>query len=222
MIIRLALLTTLKLGMLLADSQREECFVDMPLFDARGSRLSYNIIGVSSGEPPLDLLTASDPRIRVRPAGTRLYFPRYLIGRLPLVVTTKGNHGKSSHKIVLTWCAQRTSLRHGWQEVGGGDVGNSLVKGKLTGCVLSDEWWIRAAPMFGGPSDHMRVFEGFIDPKTKEFVMNAPIQGERYLIIVGRRKEPVEVLGVDLVHGAVNDLGKLDVSSGCPEAGSLK
>lgn len=193
------------------------CFVDLPVFDAKGDRqFDFEIVSVAlDGNSNIDLLEATDLTYRVRASSSRIYFPLALIGKRRIEVTLQN---KSAVKIVrrvpLMSCQQRTSIRHGMSDTGA-EVSTTTVKGRIVGCALDSSWWIQAFPMFGA-SETPVVHEGFVRYSDGEFLITSGFNGERHLLIVGKDKEPVMVLGIDIVRGGKNEVGNVNLRGPCP------
>jgi len=100
--------------------------------------------------------------------------------------------------------------------LGTGDVAWSVIKGRINGCTLAGDWWIRAVPMFGS-QDSPIIHEGFINLSDGAFWIPSSIHGERHIIVIGRDKEPLKVLAFDAAEGGKNDVGAVDLSNSCPK-----
>jgi hypothetical protein len=85
--------------------------------------------------------------------------------------------------LVLASCQQRTSMRIGQNDTNF-DVMSSTIKGRIIGCQVDSDWWIRAMPMFGGHNDRS-VYEGFLQTDGS-FSLIAQMRGERHILIVGK------------------------------------
>jgi hypothetical protein len=194
--------------------QEPSCFVDLPLYDAVGSHVTSTIIRVTTHDEQLDLLTSDLTKRSLRVNGSRLYFSTQLIGKRPLDITLRDEEGRRVKKlVVLTSCRQRTSVERGERDTGA-DVGWTPVKGRLVGCALAGDWWIRAVPMFGGQEGP--TFEGYVDLAGGWFSVDC-YRGERYIIVIGRDKDPVKVFGADVLAGGRNDVGEVDLGGSCPK-----
>ena len=116
-------------GIARAGDSKPRCFLDVPLYDATGNRLSVRVVAVTLQGERIDLLTARDPEIRMTVKGDRLYFPENLIGKRPFDITVADQRGSRVTKTVaLTDCEQRASFERGEQD-SGADVGWSTVTG---------------------------------------------------------------------------------------------
>lgn len=194
------------------------CSIELPVFNATGDQVPYQVVGVEyqEGQTYIDLLSTQAGPFRVTVKGNRVYFPRTLIRRTVIVTLSNERGDRFAQHVPLYTCQQRTSLQHGERDIGLGDVAWSLVTGKLAGCKLDEHWWIRAMPMFGG-NIHKSSFEGHINWRNGSFNIEFSFTGERHIFVVGRGKEPLKVFALDLVVGGKNDAGVIDLRSVCPQ-----
>ncbi len=192
------------------------CYVDVPLYDARGNRLSYKLVSVTpEGGKDADLLTFADPQYRVTPKGERLYVSKKFVGARRIEVTLKSETGSTVvARIAVMDCQQRTSLSDGRLDTEL-DVFASTVRGRFTGCPMAGDWWVSAMPMFHG-QEYPLLHEGYIQPDGV-FWITSSMQGQRHMIVVGKGKLPVKVFAADIVIGGKNELGDIDLSASCPK-----
>jgi hypothetical protein len=187
------------------------------VYDSTGSRIDSQAISVSyrEGGAELDLLSEDRGASRVIVAGDRVNFPEVWVGRTVEITSRLRNGENLRTRLPILACVQRTTLQSGEAE-SGGDSGPSVVSGRIAGCRMDDSWWIRAMPMFGG--DAFRPsFEGQIDPSSGKFTMIASFRGERHVVVVGKGKDPVRSIGVNLRSGRNNDAGVVDLTGLCPD-----
>jgi hypothetical protein len=198
-----------------ADS-RPACVLEVPVYDAHGNRVSSVVKSVRlEGSGGANLLTIEDKAYRVVVDGPRLYFPDVLIGRRRLELTIETAAGLKAKRLVpLMSCRQRTSLELGRLDTVG-DVSSTTVRGRLVGCNLGGDWWIRAMPMFGA-LESVTIHEGFVRPDGV-FKMTSSFTGERYVFVVGNGKRVIKALAADVVVGETNDIGEVDLRGLCPE-----
>ena len=111
-------------------------------------------------------------------------------------------------------CRQRFSWRAGKQQDAGYDVSVSTLIGRVHGCPLSGDWWVRVVTMFGRTAG--LAHEGFLDP-TGHFLVESSFTGERHILILGKGREVVTATGINLKVGAKNVAPDLDLSSSCPK-----
>jgi hypothetical protein len=191
-----------------------QCFLEIPVYGATGERLDFRVVTVTPERERVDLLTAKEQEFRVMVRGDRLYFPKSLIGKRPLDITVADRKGiRMTRTVALTDCEQRMSFEHGEQD-SGADVGWQTVRGRISGCKLVGEWWIRAMPMFGGHEGP--TFEGYIRPADGSFSLSCS-RGERHIIIIGKGQQPIKTFGTNVIGGGKNDIGTVDLSGLCPK-----
>jgi hypothetical protein len=196
-----------------ADAQ---CVIELPVYDETGASVSFTVFGTALREArkSVDVLSASAGAFRGKAEGSLIYFPRVWIGR-EFEVTMRDKKGNSfKAEVPIVSCQQRTSLQFGEAEAAG-DVGWSTIHGRVTGCKLDGDWWIRAMPMFGG-NEFRPSFEGHINTSDGSFSMRASFRGERHVVVIGKSKHPVKAFALNLVKGGKNDAGVLDLRGVCP------
>src|SRR6266542_320310 len=129
------------------------CSLDVPVYGPKGERLQFSITAVRpEGQENLNLLTVREKEYHVEAKGDRLYFQHALIGKARLQLVLENQRGaKILTRIGLMHCQQRTSVEYGGirEGLGTGDVAWSVIRGRITGCRVVGDWWIRAMPMFG-------------------------------------------------------------------------
>jgi hypothetical protein len=195
----------------------EPCVLDVPVYGPTGSKLAFKITRVTGeGNPSVNLLSVHGDGIKFSAAGDRLLFPKALLGR-SIVITledkdTKG--GIVTRKLPLFACRQRTSSRWGINQALG-DFSSLTIRGRLSGCTFSGDWWIRAMPMFGA-QDYQAVYDGFVQ-SDGSFWLTGSMSGERQLVVIGKGREPVKTVGIDVAEGKPIDMGVVDLSGYCPK-----
>jgi hypothetical protein len=209
-----------------------ECFVELPVFDPLGNKVPFEIVAVQADEGGSNLLTTGDERSRGVVEADRLFFPRAWLYNGLLHVTLKAKDAADLKKalnltrvkgdltlkraIELNTCEQRTSLRIGIRDTES-DVNGARIDGRISGCQLDKDWWVRAMPMFGG-QDAFSIYEGFIRVPDGSFSIAAPMLGERHILIIGRAKDPLLAIGVDVMSGGgKTNVGVLDLDKTCPK-----
>ncbi len=208
------LMLVLSAGVVAAADQRPPCSLDLPTYDAVGNRLAFKIISVSPREEGVNLLTSKPRGFSLVVDENRLYFSENLIAKGPFKITLGDQTGRRlTRSVVLTGCQGRISFQYG-ERATALDVGWVTVNGRIVGCALHGDWWIRALPMFGGHDGP--TFEGYIDAKTGRFSLNC-IRGERHIVIIGKDTQPLRVLGTNVIMGGKNDIGTTDLSGLCPK-----
>ena len=203
------------------------CFVDLPVYDAKGAALKVSVLSVSIDElPGVDLLSpakAKHKAFRVVVRGSRVYYPQLLVFKWPLRITLAETNPSARRETIRATvpmfdCHQRFSVQHGIVDTNS-DVGPTRIEGRILGCEGSRELWVRATPMFGGQEMlRQTIFDGYLDPVTKSFRIQAPMRGERHLVVFGSGRDPLKALGVDVTSGKVaTNVGTIDLRSVCPK-----
>jgi hypothetical protein len=205
-------------GMSCVARPQSPCFAEMPVYDAAGNRVPFNIVEVTLEEDKtVNFLASKYREYGVEVRGSTLYFSKALIGRKPIEVTLENPQGRRlKRRLVLLGCELRTSVQYG-QLDSGADVGWSTIIGRISGCNLTGDWWVRATPMFGGLDDIGRSFEGYVRSSDGTFSLHSSIRGERYIIAIGKDKQPVKAVGTNVIVGGRNDVGVVDLKGLCPE-----
>jgi hypothetical protein len=193
-----------------------ECFVGVPVYDGLGNKLPFVISGVfKAGERGLgDLLQLQDKRYGLRAVGERLYFNQPAIGA-ELDVKLSGPSGATTTtQVAINACRQRSSVQYG-QLDSGADVRTSTLTGHLSGCKVDGDWWIKAMPMFGEYAQ-MGAYDGIIGADGV-FEIVASMRGGRYIVVVGKDREPVKAFSAEISVGAKNLVGTVDMRGFCPK-----
>ena len=198
-----------------ADDPRPPCFLELPVYDPTGNQLDFRVTGVvKEGDKTADFLRTQG-EFRMTVSGDRVYFPKRLANGLRVEVTLENKKGrKIIQRVPLLSCEQRTTVRYG-QSDSGADVFVSTAEGRLSGCRLDGDWWVRSMPMFGTPDDSAAM-QGYVRRSDGFFRVFAP-SGERLIVVVGKGKEPIKMLAVNVTAGAKNAIGVVDLSGSCPK-----
>jgi hypothetical protein len=195
---------------------RPPCSVELPVYDPVGNRLDFEIAEVRpENEKQIDLLAVSDPEFRMTASGDRLYFPRGLAEGAAIYVTLRSASGvKMTTRVALLGCRVRVSLQNG-QLDNGADVGWDTIGGRLSGCSLDGDWWVRGMRMFGGEGEALTAHH-YIDPADGSFWLGV-LRGVRYIVVIGKGSQPVRTLATNVISGGENDVGTVDLTGLCPE-----
>jgi hypothetical protein len=193
------------------------CFVEIPVYDATGNRLEVTVTEVSfaEGAPGIDLLTTSRQEYRVTRGKDRLYFSKRILGRIVELTLAVQAGMRAKKRVALMDCQQRTSLQYGELD-SGADVRASSLKGRISGCQIVGDWWIRAMPMFGAHADPAS-YEGYIRPGDGSFWLTGSMRGERHIVVIGKDRQPIRAFGTDVVVGGENELGIVELGTSCPK-----
>jgi hypothetical protein len=198
------------------------CFVELPIYDAQGNRITLEVVKVTAIEPPEkgDLLRSNGPH-RMVWKDNRLYFAQG-IAVTGIEVTLDGGRDARGRRVGFTQklelydCQQRVSLEYGERDAGG-DVAATTVRGRISGCPLDGDWWIRAMPMFGPHYFSRALFDGYVRKSDGSVSIIASMQGERHVIVVGHGRDPIISFSFDVVEGGRNnDFGTIDLRGKCP------
>ena len=202
-------------GSSLAADPDNICAVQIPVYGATGEKLPFRIARVTPPErEDINLLSVRAPEGKLALSGDRLLFPKGLLGR-SVRITLEDNKGYRTRRILpLVACRQRISFRI----VPSGnppDVYVTTAKGRLSGCTFSGDWWVRGMPMFGAFNEQA-VFEGLVE-LDGTFSLSGSMQGERHLVVIGKDRQPVRTIAVNVVEGEDNDIGTVDLTGSCPK-----
>jgi hypothetical protein len=197
-----------------ANQSEEPCVLEVPVYGPTGNKLDFKITGILD-EPDSHVTPLPSPAngVKFGAVGNRFFFPKPMLGRSISIRLEDTTHNAVTVKIPLFDCRQRTSARWGFSYSSNADVWALTVKGRLAGCQLSGDWWIRVMPMFGYPAE---VNEGVVQPNGS-FSLTASLFGERYLLVIGKGREPVKTIGIDVAAGRTNDIGTVDLGGHCPK-----
>ena len=95
------------------------------------------------------------------------------------------------------------------------DTHGVIVKGRIAGCPIAAEWWVRLVPMFGSEQSSV-IWDAKVGGDGR-FQFRSPQSGVRHILLVLKDRMLVASRAVDLTQGQLHDLGTIDVSSGCEE-----
>ena len=205
------------LGFLHCAAALPPCFVELPVYDPEGNKLSFRltsaIVPADEGGTAMDLRSTTDNEYRSTVVGDRLYFPLEAMIQTLMSLTFEDNEGNQiRERVALVTCEQRTSFRYGTKD--SGIDGGTELRGRVAGCAFSGDWWVRAMPMFGGFEGGSSC-EGFVRPTDGVFSLMGMF-GERQIVVFGKGKRPVKAVAADVVQGDVNDMGVVDLRGSCP------
>ncbi|MGA2436645.1 MAG: hypothetical protein ABSG25_15325 [Bryobacteraceae bacterium] len=197
-----------------SDSAKLDCSVQLPAYDEIGNRIQLKITSVARDgmiHPNL-LTTTGDFHMMVH--GQSLDFSSAALRHRIDVTYITPDGKKLTTRLVLMACHQRASLEYGNLD-SEADVIGSTITGRITGCKLNGDWWIRAMPMFGQCTEGL--VEGYIRQADGMFQLDGNMWGDRHIIVIGKGKEPVKAFAVNVTVGGLhNDVGTIDLSGSCP------
>jgi hypothetical protein len=228
---RLAILAVICCSGSIGQGVRPECFVELPVFDPLGNKVPFEITTVQTEDEGPNLLLPGHSKPQAAADGGRLYFAKAWLHNGLVNVTLRASDAADLKKTLnltrlkgdlklktaleLNTCEQRTSLRIGTKDTES-EVLGARIEGRVSGCQLDKDWWIRAMPMFGG-HDKLSVYEGIIHMSEGSFVIEAAMRGERHIVIIGKGKQPITAFGVDVMSGGgKTNVGVLDLAKICP------
>lgn len=196
------------------------CVVEIPVYSATGERLPFSVAHVTpegaEGPHYVDMLATAIDGIKVTAMGDKvLFWSRRIVGARAIKITLTGPKGaQTSTTVTVTQCRQRTSLTYGQSDLGF-DVAGMYATGQLAGCAFSGDWWVRGLPMFGGGGSH--AIRDALVRRDGHFVIALPSNGVRHLFIIGKGKQPVRVIAMNMTIGERNDLGRIELGGFCPD-----
>ncbi|MCB9384256.1 MAG: hypothetical protein H6509_06555 [Bryobacterales bacterium] len=209
------------------------CTLEVASYTSSAQRVPARIKSLGAARLPGNLL---DPKDELRTAlgrdalgklyfdivvkGETVFFPRELADRwapLRIVVGTEAGNAATT-TVLLTHCRQRVSLFVNVDQLQEDSLFVSFIKGKLVGCRLAGDWWLRGAPLFQG--NVYAYLEGDLDASDGAFWIQA-VEPVRHILIFGRGQEPLFTTAVDVSLTASGmaqdmDLGAVDIGSSCP------
>jgi len=194
-------------------AEPSSCVLDLPVYDEIGNRLAFKVTRVTTREDSkVNLLSVRPGEIR-RSGDQQLMVDRSLLRRV-IVVTLEGNsRAKVTQPVFIMQCPQRVSFRSGVSEAYG-DVAFQSLTGRIAGCRIAGDWWIRVSDMFG-PLSGPTPLETRVE-KDGSFSLPGQMSGGRQLLVIGKNNIPLKVIGVNVTVGKSRDLGTLDLSGNCP------
>lgn len=206
---------------LLASAQSPlECFVEFAGYDPQGKRLPLVEIASAGSIDERYMLVNITREFALEPldrrptiSGNRLYFPRVMMGLGPIGVIVHAPNAGSGQKILsITACRQAESIFVGdvWPQTS--EALFTKFTGRVTGCSLVGDWWVRSELLFG----NTQPYESSIDAETGKFLILANGTA-RHLIVVGKGSNPVKAF-TRFYKGHIDgvNLGLLDISDSCP------
>jgi hypothetical protein len=194
------------------------CILEVPVYGPFGDRLPFKVTGLAfeEGGRKVDLLGRQIDGIAFTSKGDRVFFSSdRIVGARPINVTLEGPNGaRITSEMIVSGCRARRSLFFGQSDLGD-DVNSVPIKGRLSGCQFVGDWWVRAMPMFGGQLG-TAVEDGYVG-SNGSFWLSLGTTGVRHLLVIGKGRDPVKVIGVDITVGKQHDLGTVDLTGDCPK-----
>ncbi|HKW65235.1 MAG TPA: hypothetical protein VJN89_21970 [Candidatus Acidoferrum sp.] len=191
------------------------CVVEIPVYGPSGDRLSFQIESVSpKGNSNVNLLSIANDELRTTAKLGRISFSSGKVVGHDFEVTLRGPNGaliKTSFKVAS--CRLRWSLFYGTSETGA-DVWGIDVTGQLKGCTFDGDWWVRTVPAFGG-HEGANLLDGNVESDGK-FRIIIEEYGVRHFLIIGKGKEPLKVIGLNVTSGKHAEAGVIELKGLCP------
>ena len=208
-------LTLVSATVAVAQQPSAPCAVEIPVYGPSGDRLSFQIESVSpKGNSNVNLLSIANDELRTTAKLDRISFSSRKVVGHNFEVTLRGPNGaviKTSFMIAS--CRLRWSLFYGESETGA-DVWGIGVTGQLKGCTFDGDWWVRTVPAFGG-HEGANLLDGYVESDGKFQVIHEAY-GVRHFLIVGKGKEPLKVIGLNVTAGKETQAGVIDLKGLCP------
>lgn len=192
--------------------------MDVPVYDPQGNYLPYQVsrVFIEEEKKTLDLLGRTIDGMSITSSGSWILFSTDQIvrGRTFKVTLTSPRRKPITQEVFANSCQARWSIVSESLDQGADSAGVSI-RGYLSGCQFSKDWWIRLMPMFGG-QNHYVGEEGHVrESGFFDFGYSAG-SGDRHLMVIGRGKEPIKVIPANIVLGGpVINLGIVDLKGFC-------
>lgn len=191
------------------------CEAYLPVYGAAGDLLPSRVTGVFATNNPKAANLLFERRIKITVRGNKLDFPAEAVDRSIFIdIELVGRRYVIERSILfLGACQMLRSYQIGILNAGIGDSSSESVSGRLIGCTDYTGWWIRAVPMFGELKNEL--FEGRVLTDGR-FIVFGNTDGRRFALMIGKGKEIIKSIGVNIVAVGVNKTGDIDVSGLCP------
>jgi hypothetical protein len=199
----------------------ESCEVEIKAYSGFGDQVEFKILKLVHSESKVDLLRHPEivdffPNNK---SILRFKLPTYAFrGTFDLQLELRGQKAESiglkrqTHTISIGGCPQRVTLVVSGL-MGPEDSVGTRVIGSVKGCKFDGDWWVKLYPMFGTEKTDAAV-EGTIQANGS-FSATGYMGGQRSLLIVGRGKDPLKMVALDIYTGKTNVVNPLDLSSVC-------
>lgn len=193
-----------------------KCVLELPVYDQLGNRLPFRVtrVVVRNQNATADLLGKRVDGILTSASGDRVLFSSdRIVGKRAIEVSLQGAGGaRLVSSVFVTSCKQRHSLVFGESDLGL-DVAFVAIRGRLLGCTFTGDWWVRSVAMFGG-HEGQSVEDGYV-AEDGTFTVQVSPKGVRRLLVIGKGREPLKSLGVDLTTGRSADVGSVNLTGEC-------
>lgn len=193
-----------------------DCSVEMPVYDQFGKRLAFRIASVrpAAVKSEVDVDRRVVGSYRVAASGAAIEFAKMWLRTDGFVAKLVGPDAATVEvKVPVGVCRYRQSTVYGRNDTGA-DVNYSVISGRITGCKLEGDWWVRAVPMFGG-GKFVGSFEGFVDRASGGFELAASMSGQRHIILLGRGSDIIRTVSINVAVGGVNQSAPIVLGADC-------
>lgn len=214
------LITTFVLFLLSAAASNAQepaapCVLEVPVYSPSGDLLPFRVTRVTPWKDKgRNLLSIGRVFKTTTANGYRIIFSSDRIVSREIEVTLEDPKGVTvkTHFVVPS-CRLRISLFLGQSDTGT-DITGIGMTGQLKGCKFEGDWWVRAVPMFGG---HDRVFavDGYVHSDGNFWLVFA--YTVRHVLIIGKGKEPIKTIALDVLSDKRINLGVIDLTGSCPK-----
>jgi hypothetical protein len=161
-----------------------------------------------------NVLSVKGAGVKTAGDGRRIIFSSDRIVSREIEVTLQDPKGVTvKTNFVVSSCRLRRSLFVG-QSDSGADVTGIDMTGQLIGCKFEGDWWVRVVPMFGG-HDKVFVIDGYVRPDGNFWLVFG--YSFRHLLVIGKGKEAIKVIGIDVNAGKKIDPVVIDLTGNCPK-----
>jgi hypothetical protein len=195
----------------------KKCVCEFRVYSWDGQLLPFRVSSVTLAEGSVN---GDRWQRHVEIQGSRTWFPAGTVGVQIRVQMSDGAGRTLDRQVPIGSCDQRTSFLYGSEDKAQHDAAFEI-SGRLTGCKLNADWWVRALDMYGEmtarqhPSAGMpKARDGFLDFATGVFSIPAGSPGPQ-IVVVGMEKDPLIGVVAGTVERRRGDLGTIDISSFC-------
>lgn len=190
-----------------------QCESRLNVYGPTGSSLTPNIREIRIGGQPyirLDGPEAKRSGFGVR--GNVVLFPESKLGSYVGLKYAVERSEEVLFELPLIDCEQTVTDVYGNRD-SGADTSATQVVGSIKGCDCSNAW-VRVTPMFGalmGP----QWSEAAVKSRDCTFSIHIAGRGMKYIFVFGRNSESIGTFDRNILMGAINRLGVIDLTKAC-------
>ena len=192
----------------------ESCIAEVVSYSPDGERLPFKLVSMRLVmHKDIELLGNRVDGMRAVQEGSKIHFSgRSLIGMPDVELAFREPGGRMLRtRRPLPACGARVSVIS-FGLIVGRELSVIRAKGELAGCSsFGSEWWIKVVPLFGETGPQV---EAFVE-RTGRFNLVLPPAPIRQCILVGRGKEIIKALAIDIHLEVEIDLGRIHVDGAC-------